>query len=209
VFATEKFLQILLVERLHAHNIDLPDFCGLPFVDSEVDRHTITLKRRNRCRDRDSILAPRQILSLQLLLSFFKHAAVEGTRDGKPRFLEPFGQLILVKFLKTNKINLGNSRSFFNCDNDDACINLNTHVFEKTRRKKRLNGLCRLVIGHGFTNFDREIAENGSGFDTLDTIDTNILDRKWFKSGSPGNKKRGNQTRKQVFLHKFSRKSID
>ena len=117
--------------------------------------------------------------------------------------------MLLVELLEADKVDLRNRGALLDSDDDDTAIDFNANVLEETGREKRLDCLSRLFVGHGVTDLDRKIAEHRSGFGSLNSVYTNILDCKGFKCGCAGSNERGDHARKQFFLHSFSRKSID
>jgi hypothetical protein len=117
--------------------------------------------------------------------------------------------LILVELLETNEIDLGNRRALLDDDDDDFAIGLYPDVLEETGREQRLDRLRGLVIGHRLADLDRQVAENGTGFDALNALEADVPDRKRIHGRRSGDKKSRHQTCEQVFLHKLSRKTID
>ena len=201
-------MQLLFLERLNANKIDLPDFSRVTFVNIEVDRNPITFEGRHRRCDYNPVLAASQVLTLQLLLGFFEQTSIERPGNGEARILQAFEQHVFLELNQADKIDLCDSRPLFHCYHNNIAINFDAHILEESGSKQSLDRLRRLIIVHYIADLDREITKHRSSFCSLYTIDANIHDGKRFEGGCARCKKRGNHTRKQVFLHKLSRKSI-
>jgi hypothetical protein len=115
--------------------------------------------------------------------------------------LERLLQLILVEFLEAYEIDRVDRRTLFERKYQDVPLNFDTHVLEETRREKRLDGLRRLLVGHGIADLDRQIAENGAGLRPLDALDANVLDRKRLKRAGARRKEQRKQPCEQVSRH--------
>ena len=171
----EQFKQFLFLVRRGTDQIDLADHRRIALVDGEIDGHAITLQRRHRRRHRHRVFAAGQVLPLELLFGALQHAPVKGTRYRKAGFPEPLENLVFVKLLESDKVDLCNCRSFLDGDHDDATVDLDPHVLEKAGGKQRFDRLSRLFVSHRLADLDRQITEHRSRFGALDAFDANIL----------------------------------
>ena len=205
----EQILQILFLESLGTDDVDLLDLRRIALFDLEVDRHAIAFERRDRRGDRHRILAARQVLALQFLLGLVQHAPVKSARDGKADVLQALDDLIFLELLHPDKVDLRDGRTFFDGNDHHVASDLDAHILEEAGGKQGLDRLRRLLVGHGFADFHREIAENRSRFSPLNAIDADILDRKGLEGMGTSGQQHRDQPRQERFFHTFSQKSSD
>ena len=158
------------------------DLGSRTFFDIEVQPDPITLQRRYGSRDVHAVFGPAEVLAFQLLLGLFHHSAIKNPAFGKTNVLQCLGDGILFEFLHADKVEFCNRRAFLHDDNHHILVDLDTNILEEPGCKKRLDRLRRLFVIQGISDLDRQITEDGSSFCTLNTLDTNVLDRKRLES---------------------------
>ena len=72
----------------------------------------------------------------------------------------------------------GDGRALLHVDDQNAVVDFQADVLEKTRRVKRTNRLGRLIVGHRLADFDRHVRKYGSRFRALDALNADVLDHK-------------------------------
>ncbi len=140
-------------------------------------------------------------MSLQLLFGSFEHGAVKDARIGQADLLQPLFQGLLVEFLDADKINRGYRRTLLQNDDNHVVLDFDAYVLEESCREKRLDGLGGLLVGHGFADFDRQIAEYRTSFGALNTFDSNVFYDERLEGEAGRGKKRREQARKYFLFH--------
>ena len=197
----EEFQQFLFLEGLVADDVDLLDLGRIAFVNGEVDGNPVPLQRRYRGLDLHRVFAAGEILALQLLLRLVQQGPVEDAGLGQTDVLQALLQLVLVELLEADKIDLGDGRALFQHQDHDIAINLDAHILEKAGGEQGLDGLGGTLVIQGVADADRQVAEYGTGFGTLNTFNTDIFDHKRVEGLGRRSEKRRNNPCQQVFVH--------
>ncbi|OIQ71833.1 hypothetical protein GALL_465480 [mine drainage metagenome] len=83
-------------------------------------------------------------------MGLVKRAAI-----GKSDIAQGLEQNLLVKFLDSDKFDIGNGRAFFYHHDQHIPADINAHVLEQAKRKQGPNGSAALVVVINVTDLDR------------------------------------------------------
>ncbi len=172
---------VLVLELLVAHQIDVLDARGLAFLDRDLDVDAVAVQARDGRCDLGVVLAAVLVLAGQLLAHLVEDQAVEGVTFGHAVFLEALHQVFGLDVLVAGDLELVDRRALLHGDDKDAALAIQTDVLEEAslvERADRCSGLGRI---DGVAAFDRQIGEDGAGRDALQAIDADVGDGESFR----------------------------
>jgi len=148
-----------------------------------------------------------EILPLQLLLGPLDQRPVENPRFRQADVLEALAQLFLVESLQPDELDRGDGRTLFDEHHQNPAVDLEPDVLEEAGAEQFLDGIRRLLVGHGVADLDRQIAEHRAGFRALDAFDSNVRDREWIECECGRCQEGRDQACDRLLLHGVSQKS--
>ena len=189
----EQSLQRALGKRAVAEDADFADARRRTFGDREGDVDAVALLRRHRRHDLGAVEAAREVLALELLLGAVGERLVERQAFADAEVLQRLDQRVLVEFLQAGEVDVGDDRTLFDDDDDDALVDLDSHVLEQAGGEERAQCSRALLVVVGVADAKRQRREYRAGVGALQALDADVLQRERFHRPCRHGLQRGGQ----------------
>ena len=185
--------QLGFLEHLVAQDADLGDAGAGALIDGQRHRHPVAGQRRDGRGDLDRILAARQVLAADLLLGPIQHRAVEDACLGQPGLAHGLLQRLGVELARAAHIDRGDGRAFFHPHHQHLAVTRKLHVLEEAGGVEGLDRLAGARRRELVADADGQIAEDGTGFGTLQALYADVADDERRERQGLGRPRQGGQ----------------
>ena len=161
-----------------ADEVNAFDTAGAAFADVEVDGDAAARQLSHLRVNLHCILAARLILFGQLLHQLLQHLRVIRLAFGDARSGERFLQIFRFQVAVALELDLGDDRKLFNLHHQHIALAGEAHLREQVGFIQRINRLRAVVHIEAVARRYRQIGENRTGGNALQTFNTDVRNLK-------------------------------
>jgi hypothetical protein len=167
---------LVLGESLVADHIDLADLRALAFLDIDVDAHTVVRQFIDPGIDPHGVLASAEVLVGEVLLDLIQHGAIEVLAVRETDIAQALAEIFGLDVFVALDLEAVDGRTLEHSDHQRTAIPAQFDIAEEAGVVQGADRFAGALRGQAVADVDGEIVVNRALGDTLQTLDTDVLD---------------------------------